>query len=312
MCSIDVVVPCYQYGRFLGDCLGSILTQPVEDLHVLIIDNGSSDNTRDVAQQIASEDSRVELVSHRSNLGHHASYNEGIDWAKSDYFVLIDADDMMSPGCLLRATTVMESDDTIVFAHGTELETHLPKTALCQKSQDMQQPHWCISSGFDFIERVCRAAGNPVGATTVVRRTSTQKKVGYYHRELERAVDLNMWLRLAMHGNVAETAMVQGIRRRHADQLSALYRKHLVKDFDALLSNFEHFLLHEGACLPNSHNARRVVTRKLSCNAFLAGLKKLLKGHSEECIELFDFALNTLKGRTDLAKAKANVASAAN
>ena len=79
MGGIDVVVPSYQYGHFLTESVGSVLSQPVENLRVLIIDNGSTDNTREIAEQIASDDARVDLVVHKRNLTPQISYNEGID-----------------------------------------------------------------------------------------------------------------------------------------------------------------------------------------------------------------------------------------
>ena len=86
MSSIDVVVPCFQYGRFLRDSVGSVLRQEISSLRVLIIDNGSTDNSLEVARQLASEDKRVQIIAHGINLGPHASFNEGIDWATGDYF----------------------------------------------------------------------------------------------------------------------------------------------------------------------------------------------------------------------------------
>lgn len=100
--SIDIVVPCYQYARFLRDCVTSVLTQDIQNLRVLVIDDASNDNSAEIAAQLASEDPRVEVSIHRSNRGHIATYNEGIDWASSDYFLLLSADDLLAPGSSAR------------------------------------------------------------------------------------------------------------------------------------------------------------------------------------------------------------------
>ncbi len=57
--SIDIVVPCYQYARFLRDCVTSVLTQDIQNLRVLVIDDASGDNSAEIAAQLASEDPRV-------------------------------------------------------------------------------------------------------------------------------------------------------------------------------------------------------------------------------------------------------------
>lgn len=120
MSSIDVVAPCYQYGRYLRDCVGSILSQKVDATRVLIIDNASSDNTLNVARQLNNEDKRVEVLSRKTNLGQHASYNEGIDWAAADYFMILDADDMLAPGSLTRAISPLDDNSGVIFCHGAE------------------------------------------------------------------------------------------------------------------------------------------------------------------------------------------------
>ena len=64
MASVDVIVPCYQYGHFLRDCAASVLTQDVSDLRLVIIDNASTDNTLEVARELAAAD--------RQGRGHRA------------------------------------------------------------------------------------------------------------------------------------------------------------------------------------------------------------------------------------------------
>ncbi len=88
MAIVDVAIPCFNYGRFLRKCVESVLSQDVEDLRVLVIDNASTDNSVEVARELARNDPRVEVIARSRNLGPHASYNEAIDWAEFELFSL--------------------------------------------------------------------------------------------------------------------------------------------------------------------------------------------------------------------------------
>src|SRR5690348_7689033 len=101
--SIDVAIPNYNYGRYLRECIDSALMQDVENLRVLVIDNASTDESRDIAREIARADPRVEIRLREQNLGPHASFNEAIDWAASDYFTILCSDDCLAPGALRSA-----------------------------------------------------------------------------------------------------------------------------------------------------------------------------------------------------------------
>jgi glycosyltransferase involved in cell wall biosynthesis len=74
------------------------LTQGIDDLRVLIVDNASADDSVEVARGLAEQDSRIEIVARKTNLGPHASWNDGIDWARSDYLLILCADDLLAPG----------------------------------------------------------------------------------------------------------------------------------------------------------------------------------------------------------------------
>ena len=100
---IDVVIPCYNYGRFLYQCVNSVLGQAGVDVRVLVIDDASPDNTAEVAAALARADSRVTVIRHSTNKGHINTYNEGIEWASADYMLLLSADDYLLPGALCRA-----------------------------------------------------------------------------------------------------------------------------------------------------------------------------------------------------------------
>src|SRR5262245_4914881 len=107
MSSVDVIIPCYNYARYVGDCARSVLDQPGVDVRVLIIDDASSDDTPTVGRELAA-DPRIEFRRHKQNIGHIATYNEGIEWTSGDYLLLISADDMLAPGAVARAAAVMD------------------------------------------------------------------------------------------------------------------------------------------------------------------------------------------------------------
>src|ERR1700754_2370869 len=103
MSTVDVVIPCYNYARYLRGCVSSALDQPGVDVRVLVIDDASSDETASVGRDLARSDGRVTFRRHESNKGHIATYNEGlIGWSTADYTALLSADDLLAPGSLGR------------------------------------------------------------------------------------------------------------------------------------------------------------------------------------------------------------------
>src|SRR5215471_722609 len=159
MASFDVVVPCYQHGHFLRGCVASVLSQQVCDVRVLILDNASTDSTLEVARRLAAEDDRVYVVSHQANLGHLASYNEGIDWACSDYFMVLCADDLLAPGCFARAAWILDEHPEVNLTFGREsiIEADDPMPVIDELPSDVR---WQISSGPGILERIC-GTGRP-------------------------------------------------------------------------------------------------------------------------------------------------------
>ena len=82
MSSVSVVIPSYNYGHFLRDAVSSALTgQDGVDVRVLVIDDASTDDSVEVAKQLAGDDSRVEVTVHPTNRRNIATYNEGLlEW----------------------------------------------------------------------------------------------------------------------------------------------------------------------------------------------------------------------------------------
>jgi glycosyltransferase involved in cell wall biosynthesis len=289
MASIDVAVPCYQYGRYLRDCVTSVLSQEIQDVRVLIIDNASTDDSVEVARQLAVEDRRVEVVAHPTNQGQHASFNEAVDWAKSDYFMILCADDLLAPGALARACSVMELRPDVVLTYGRTLfvSSSDPIPALDRRVQDGQ---WNILSGRELLERFCHM-GRGLSGPMVMVRTSTQKQVGYYRPELPHTDDFELWMRFACHGGAAETDAVQTISRMHFENRSAGISN--VHQWDLHCeAAFESFFAREGASAPAAKGLHRVARRNLAERAYWGGVANLLRGDRHLGLELLKFAFS--------------------
>ena len=293
MGSIDVVVTCYQYGRFLRQSAGSVLAQSVPDLRLLIVDNGSTDNTLEVAQEIGAGNSRVEIATLKTNRGQPAGCNVGIEWARADYLMLLDADDLIAPGCLGRAMSILDQDRTIAFCHGVERRLSTDGMISTEGFDRSLDAPWQTLSGVEFIKDACSKGYNTVAHPTAVRRTDVQKAMGYYNLDLRYASDMNMWLRLATRGNVAETSAVQGVRRVHSGQMTQPFRERPVMDLVEHLNNFEHFFRHQGAGLSCARTERTRVTRRIAYNGLYMAASLILDGRLKQSAPCVRFSMAT-------------------
>ena len=201
MPSVDIAITSYQYARFLRQSSYSVLSQDFTNLRLLIIDNASTDGSREVAQQIAASDKRVTLMLNEENRGFIHSFNRAIDWAAGNYLVILDADDLLAPGSLSASVKFLEKNPDVAFAYGIEgrLIDGLLDPARC----GAKHSRWQVTDGHAFIRRTCWDSFCDIGAPAIVRRTSAQKKAGYYRSDLPRTCDFEMYLRLGLVGSVA-------------------------------------------------------------------------------------------------------------
>ncbi|MGZ8750613.1 MAG: glycosyltransferase family 2 protein, partial [Pseudonocardia sp.] len=98
---LSVVVPAYQVVEWLAESLASVLDQSLRDLEVVVVDDGSTDGTGELADRIAATDHRVRVV-HQANVGLGAARNVGVAHATGELLAFADSDDLVSPGAYER------------------------------------------------------------------------------------------------------------------------------------------------------------------------------------------------------------------
>ena len=181
-----VIIPAYNCEATIEQTLRSVLNQTVRDLHVLLIDDSSTDRTVERAEQVAQGDSRLEILQNEQNLGVAGTRNRGIDRARSPFIAFLDADDIWVRDKLARQLAQLDRTKAGLCYTAYALIDHagnpLGKTY-----------HVPPAAGYQDLLRQ-----NVIGLSTVLLRAdsigSLRMNEKYFHEDYE------FWLNLLRRG----------------------------------------------------------------------------------------------------------------
>lgn len=295
---VSVVVPCYNYGKFLPQCVDSVLAQPVVDVDVLVIDDASPDGSGEVAEAVAQRDPRVSAIRHERNRGHIATYNEGLEQATGDYAVMLSADDIIPIGAFARAVALMEANPSVGFAYG-----HPVNFSRSEPSAGRNRVYgWSVWSGHSWIRAQSRRGLNCIYCSEVVMRNSTLKSVGGFRGNLPHTADLELWLRFAAVADVGHVnGADQAFRRVHsASMMQTGYSDALINLVERK-KTFDIFFTSDGAKVGGARESYEIVLRRLAAEAVEHACRIISGGeHSSSASEYVEFARETYPAVTGL------------
>lgn len=120
---ISIIVPVYNAGKYLRETLDAITTQTYEDYELLLVDDGSSDDSPSICDKYAEKDSRIKVF-HNENMGASAARNFGLDNAQGEYIAFIDSDDIVEKDYLARLYEQFEKENVDVVLCGFDRFYH--------------------------------------------------------------------------------------------------------------------------------------------------------------------------------------------
>ncbi|MEO8256573.1 MAG: glycosyltransferase family 2 protein [Acidobacteriota bacterium] len=215
---VEVIVPCSNHGHLLESCVRSVLSQEKVEVRVVIIDDASTDATEQVGRRLASLDSRVEYRRHQVRRGHVATCNEGLAQLTAAFCLLLTADDLLTPGSLMRATRLMTAHPEVGLTYGRDITfTHSAPFGAARSGEHCGHRIMGYSA---FLYRSCRLGQTPIQSSTAVVRTSLHRQVGNYLPDLPHTGSTEVCLRLAAHAAVCELDADQAFRRVRADTMN--------------------------------------------------------------------------------------------
>ncbi len=216
---VSVIIPAYNALHFLPQTVESALAQTWQDFELLIVDDGSSDGTRDwVFQQ---HDSRIRMVQ-KPNGGLAAARNTGINTTQGEYIAFLDADDLWEPTKLERQVACLDARPEVGLVH-TAIRY------IDEQGREINRVLGVQGDGAVWKEVVVH---NPVrcGSTPLVRRECFEV-VGVFDPTLTFSEDWDMWLRIASSYHFATI-----------NEPLTLYRQHntnMTKGYQVIMPNLE-------------------------------------------------------------------------
>ncbi|MBO8173074.1 MAG: glycosyltransferase [Bacillaceae bacterium] len=188
MARVSVIIPTYNRARFIEDAIQSVLNQTYKDYEIIVVDDGSTDDTKD---RVIKFGDKVRYI-YQENQGPSAARNTGIRYARGEYIAFLDSDDRFLPDKLRKQMKYIRRHPTCRFLYSwfykIKLKKHrtVKKLIKSKKCKDREQLRYSLLTR-QFTIRT----------STVLVKKSCFKKVGMFNEDYLYSQDWDMWLRLA-------------------------------------------------------------------------------------------------------------------
>jgi glycosyltransferase involved in cell wall biosynthesis len=194
---MSVVIPSYNHGDYIVETVKSVLSQGIDDLEIIIVDNASTDNTKDIIQQNLT-DGRISYFRHKKNIGAARNWRTAAGIASGKYLAVLSSDDFFLRGHLSRAIAALESHKNaglvycpVICVNGNSTPTHIlahpghPNVDYCGGRNE----------AIDLLKFDCYITPS----SAVIRREAFEHSGGI-NQNLAAAIDWDLWIRIAEAG----------------------------------------------------------------------------------------------------------------
>lgn len=185
MTMVSIIVPTYNYEKYICDAVDSILNQTFKDFEIIVVDDGSTDDTYKVLEKY---DDRIVYL-YQENSGPASARNLGIKKSKGKYICFLDADDMFLPNKLEKQVALMEKERKIGLIYSNylcidERNSRILKHYRCKKFSDHRV-------AFNNL-----LTYNYINTSTVMIRKACIGKVGLFNEKYSYLEDYDLWVRI--------------------------------------------------------------------------------------------------------------------
>jgi len=249
---ISVIIPTYNAEKYINKAINSVLAQTYQDFEILVIDDGSTDNTKEAVNSIPDE--RIRYI-YQENRGPSAARNKGVELSGSEYVAFLDADDFWHPKKLEIQLDVLNKKPDICLVYSNIIMQEEVTGAKFTKTFD----------NFKTKERLIKSLiitpFNAPSPSTVIAKRESLLKSGLFDPKIKNGEDLDLWLRIAMNTNFycvkkpLTTAVrpVSGITRSMKPSKIIENHQYILNKFFDETDKEKHFLKYKNAAFAFIH-----------------------------------------------------------
>ena len=225
MAKISIIIPTYNSAQYICEAIESVLNQTYKDFEIIVVDDGSTDNTKEVIKPYLN---KIKYI-YQQNSGPSAARNRGIKEAKGEYIAFLDADDIWLPQKLELQIKFMETYPNLGLTFADvcffRKERRIIKKTFLKDKKVFKNLHTQSTSFFEkiFLEKIFNALieENFVPTSTVVAKMECFNKVDFFDETLFSVEDRDMWLRIALFYDIGFINFPLVLKRFHETNISA-------------------------------------------------------------------------------------------
>jgi len=267
---VSICIPTFNRKDYLAETLESIYSQTYKDYEVLVVDDGSTDGTKEML-----EERGYNLRYHwQENAGNAAARNTLLKMAQGKYVAFLDSDDLFTPDAIERMVKAMESEPEDVIVYGPYLRIDKNGKVTGRSKRELYNGY-CAKEIFQTIFIHTYGSMFPRRAL---------EEVGGFDASLPVCPDYDLWLRLSLKYRFVSLSEPTSRRRRHDSNISS--RSFLT--CTTKLKVLERFYFERGG---QGKIPKRIAMRRLSKQAFRAGMATMSKGEYDTAGDFFQRSL---------------------
>jgi len=222
---VTIITPTFNHGKYIKECIDSVLSQSFPQWEQIIIDDGSTDSTIETVESYNDERIRLIRQPHKGVENLKDTYNDALNLAKGEYVAILEGDDYWLPNKLEKQVPLFDNKE-VDFVWGAAHWVHEDGRHILSAPNDVQR-----YSGFSRHQYIRELLmGNFIPAVTVMLRKDKLLSIGGFQQTPYMVtVDYPTWLQSVVNGEAAVVPEVIGCWRRHSTQMSTA-RQHELLD----------------------------------------------------------------------------------